>query len=132
MLGRARAHRQRDNSGYPGGAVLLHLSSIVAIFIRVDVFKPKSALGTRVALHRLDRTLVSPGSDFAGYVTMNWAEALEGGVDSKLAANRFVSGALRRIRIRTKLKKLMWMEGAVAMAQRSVAREMEEMVPSRD
>jgi len=59
---------------------------------------------------------------------MNWAEAMEGGVDSRLAANRFVTGALQRIRIRTKLSKLMWLEGTVAMAQRSHAREMEEMV----
>ena len=59
---------------------------------------------------------------------MNWAEALDGGVDSRQAANRFVTGALRRIRIRTKLSKLEWLEGMVP-AQRSVAREMEEMVP---
>jgi len=57
---------------------------------------------------------------------MNWAEALDGGVDSRQAANRFITGALRRIRIRRKLGKLEWMEGTVAMAQRSVAREMEE------
>ena len=59
---------------------------------------------------------------------MHWAEAMEGGVDSRLAANRFVTGALRRIRIRSKLQKLMWLEGTAAMAQRSHAREMEEMV----
>jgi hypothetical protein len=63
---------------------------------------------------------------------MNWAEALDEGVDSRQAANRFITGALRRIRIRTKLGKLEWMEGTVAMAQRSIAREMEEMVPTGD
>jgi len=59
---------------------------------------------------------------------MNWAEAMDGGVDSRLAANRFVTGALRRIRIRSKVKKLMWKEGMVAMAARPHAREMEELV----
>ncbi len=63
---------------------------------------------------------------------MNRAEAMEGGVDAKLAANRFVTGALRRIRIRTRLKELAWLEGSVAMASRSHAREMEEMVPTGD
>jgi hypothetical protein len=63
---------------------------------------------------------------------MNWAEAVEGGDDSRLAANRFVTGALRRIRIRTTLRKLMWLEGTVAMAQRSHGSEMEEMVPTGD
>ena len=58
---------------------------------------------------------------------MNWAEALEGGVDSRLAANRFLTGALRRIRIRARMKKLLWKEGLVAMAVRSDAREMEEL-----
>ena len=58
---------------------------------------------------------------------MNGAEALDGGVDSWQAANRFVTGALRRIRIRTKLSKLEWLEGTVR-AQRSLARETEEMV----
>jgi hypothetical protein len=59
---------------------------------------------------------------------MKWAEALDGGVDSRQAANRFVTGALRRIRIRTKLSKLEWLEGT--MTPRSIAREMEEMVPN--
>ena len=63
---------------------------------------------------------------------MKWAEALDGGVDSRQAANRFVTGALRRIRIRAKLKELMWVEGTVAISQRSVAREMEEMVATGD
>jgi hypothetical protein len=63
---------------------------------------------------------------------MDWAEALEGGVDSRLAANRFVTGALRRIRIRTKLQKLLWREGTVAMVSRSHAREMEELVRTGD
>jgi len=67
-----------------------------------------------------------------GVVTMNRAEAMEGGVDAKLAANRFVTGALRRIRIRTRLNELAWLEGSVAMASRSHAREMEEMVPTGD
>jgi|HubBroStandDraft_1064217.scaffolds.fasta_scaffold847393_1 hypothetical protein len=59
---------------------------------------------------------------------MKWAEALDGGVDSRQAANRFVTGALRRIRIRTKLSKLEWLEETGM--QRSIAREMEEMVPN--
>jgi hypothetical protein len=59
---------------------------------------------------------------------MKWAEALDGGVDSRQAANRFVTGALRRIRIRSKLSKLEWLEETVT--QRSIAREMEEMVPN--
>jgi len=53
-------------------------------------------------------------------------------VDSRLAAKRFVTGALRRIRIRTKTKELMWMEMMVAMAPRSVAREMEERYSHRE
>jgi hypothetical protein len=66
-------------------------------------------------------------------MTMTWVEAaMEGDVDfSRLAANRFVTGALRRIRVRTKLQKLMWMQGMVPMASRSVTREMEEMYPTR-
>jgi hypothetical protein len=63
---------------------------------------------------------------------MNWAEALDGGVDSRQAANRFIMGALRRIRMRSKLRKLRWMEGKVATARRSIAREMEEMFPTGD
>lgn len=63
---------------------------------------------------------------------MNWAEAAVarqrdvtgGGADSRLAAYRFVTGALRRIRIRTKVNELRWME---AGAQRPVAREMREI-----
>jgi len=55
---------------------------------------------------------------------MNWAEAaMDDAVDSRLAAYRFVTGALRRIRIRTRVKQLMWME---AMSPRQVVREMEE------
>ena len=63
---------------------------------------------------------------------MNRAEAMDGGDVSKLAANRFVTGALRRIRIRSKLAKLAWMEGSVAMAQRSHACELEESGPTGD
>jgi hypothetical protein len=59
---------------------------------------------------------------------MKWAEALDGGVDSRQAANRFVTSALRRIRIRAKLSKLEWLEETGM--QRSIAREMEEMGPN--
>jgi hypothetical protein len=62
---------------------------------------------------------------------MKWADAMIGS-DSRQSADRFVSGALRRIRIRSKLKKLMWMEGMLATPRRSVARELEERFPSQD
>ena len=84
-----------------------------------------------VALYRLDRWGILSGFDSCGVVTMKWAEALDGGVDSRQAAKRFVTGALRRIRIRAKLSKLEWLEGTVR-AQRPVARETEEMVPIGD
>jgi len=61
---------------------------------------------------------------------MNWAEAaMDDDVDSRLAAYRFVTGALRRIRVRTKVEKLMWME---AMSPRPVVREMEERCSTRE
>jgi hypothetical protein len=42
---------------------------------------------------------------------MKWGEAaMDGGADSRLAADRFVTGALRRIRIRTEIEKLRWRE----------------------
>jgi hypothetical protein len=63
---------------------------------------------------------------------MDWVEASDGGVDSRQAAIRFVTGALRRFRIRSKMKKLMWMGGLIAMPQRSVARKLEEMYPNQD
>jgi hypothetical protein len=64
---------------------------------------------------------------------MSWTEAtMDEGVGSRMGALRFVTGALRRIRIRSKAKKLMWMEGMVAMPRRSVARKMEEMFPGQD
>ena len=63
---------------------------------------------------------------------MDWAEALDDGVESRQAANRFVTGALRRIRIRTKVKELMWMEGMLAMPRRCVAGKTEEMFPNQD
>jgi len=64
---------------------------------------------------------------------MTFAElAMNGSVFSKPTAIRFVSGALSRIRSRSKTKKLMWMEGMLATPRRSVAREMEEMFPTRD
>jgi hypothetical protein len=90
-------------------------------------------LGMTVAITPSRLARIFAGLRFsAGYVIMNWAEAMDGGVDSRQAANRFVTGALRRIRIRTKVKELMWMEGMVATSQRSVTREMEEMFPSQD
>jgi hypothetical protein len=61
---------------------------------------------------------------------MNWSEAaMDDAVDSRLAADRFVTGALRRIRVRTKLEQLMWME---AKSPRPVVREMEERFSLRE
>ena len=66
-------------------------------------------------------------------MTMNWAgEADCAASDSMQSASRFVSGALRRIRIRARVKELNWMEGMVAIPRRVQAREMEELFPSRD
>jgi hypothetical protein len=61
---------------------------------------------------------------------MSWGNtAMDGAGNSRLAADRFVTGALRRIRIRAKVKKLRWMEATI---QRSSAREMEERCSTRE
>jgi len=60
---------------------------------------------------------------------MTWAQAIPQ-TDSKQAAERFVFGALRRIRIRSRVRKLAWKDGIIATPRRSVARELEELYPS--
>jgi hypothetical protein len=66
-------------------------------------------------------------------MAMKWAGMTDCDASESIqSANRFVSGALRRIRIRAKVKKLNWMEGMVAMPQPALAHEMEELFPSRD
>jgi len=66
-------------------------------------------------------------------MAMKWAgERGCGASDSMQSAYRFVSGALRRIRIRARVKELNWMEGMVALPRHALAREMEELFPSRD
>jgi hypothetical protein len=62
---------------------------------------------------------------------MKWAEVY-GITSPDSSAERFVAGALRRIRVRSKVKKLMWMEGFIERPRRAVARELEELWPSQD
>jgi hypothetical protein len=62
---------------------------------------------------------------------MKWAEAYPN-LSSQSSAQRFVAGALRRIRIRSRVRKLMWMEGFIEHPRRAVARELEELWPARD
>lgn len=58
------------------------------------------------------------------------AQTLEMSSESKQAADRFVSGALRRLRIRSRLSKLLWEEELCSRPKRSIARELQEMWPS--
>lgn len=62
---------------------------------------------------------------------MKWAEAYTI-TSPENSAQRFVAGALRRIRIRSKVRKLMWMEGFIERPRRAVARELEELWPAQD
>ncbi len=60
------------------------------------------------------------------------AQSFESPSDSKAAADRFVQGALRRLRIRSRLSKLLWEEELCSRPKRSIGRELQELWPSLD
>ncbi len=58
------------------------------------------------------------------------AQTLNTRSDSREAADRFVSGALRRLRLRSRLSKLLWEEELCFRPKRSIAREIQELWPT--